>query len=167
MGIIMIFNRKSIIVLLILVGTFAIVGGVCAQDYNDNTVVKSSNIVKEAKTTGLKTAIVKIHNFKPGVSWGPKAVKLGNGDAIAGYVEYKGNSQFTKGTGVTSWFIGNGLNGDLEPHHTKLVQAKFYFKNNAGKFKTKVVKGNGGSHIRTGLISGYTPYQAVVWYQAK
>ena len=161
----MIFNKKSIIVLLILIGTFIIIGGVCAQESNDNTVVKSSNIVKEAKTTSLKTVKVKIYNFKPGVSWAPKAVKFKNGDAIAGYVEYKGNSQFSKGTGVTSWFIGTGINGDIEPHHTKLIKAKFYFKNNAGKVKTKTVKGNGGSHIRTGLISGYTPYQAVVWYQ--
>ena len=161
----MIFNKKSIFVFLILLATLVIIGGVCAQESSDNTVVKNSNIVKEAKTTSLKTVKVKMYNFKPGVYWAPRAVKLKNGDAIEGYVEYKGNSQFSKGTGVTSWFIGTGINGDIEPHHTKLIKAKFYFKNKAGKVKTKTVNGNGGGHIRTNLISGYTPYQAIVWYQ--
>lgn len=163
----MIFNKKSIIVLLIIVGTLAILGVACAHDFNDNAVVKDSKIVKEAKSTNIKTVKVKIYNFKPGVSWAPKAVKFKNGDAIAGYVEYKGNSQFSKGTGVTAWYIGSGVNGDIEPHHTKLVKAKFYFKSKDGKYKTKTVNGNGGGHIRTGLINGYTPYQAVVWYQTK
>ena len=98
--------------------------------------------------------------------WAPKAVKLKNGDAIAGYVTYTGNMQFDKGTGVTTWYVGNGMNGDIEPHHTKLVKAKFYFKNSKGKVKTKTVKGN-SAHISTSLIKGYTPYKAVVWYQTR
>ena len=148
-GGIMILNKKSIlIILLILVGVLLVVG--CA----------SAKSVSKEKTY---TKTVKIYNFPPGVSWGPRAVKLSNGDAIAGYVEYYGNMQFDRGTGVTSWYIGNGLNGDIEPHHTKLVKAKFFFKNKNGKVKTKTVKGTG--HIRTNLISGYTPYKAKVTYK--
>ena len=144
-------TRRHIIILLILIGAIFIVCAATAQGVS---------AAKTSKTT------VKIHNFKPGVLWAPKAVKLKNGDAIAGYVTYTGNMQFDKGTGVTTWFVGNGMNGDIEPHHTKLVKAKFYFKNSKGKVKTRTVKGN-GAHISTNLIKGYTPYKAVVWYQTK
>lgn len=142
-------NKKHIIILLILIAALLVICAASAQ---------SVHAAKTSKTT------VKIYNFKPGVSWAPKAVKLKNRDAIAGYVEYKGNMQFKKGTGVTSWYIGSGYNGDIEPHHTKLIKAKFYFKNSKGKVKTKTVNGN-GAHISTGLIKGYTPYKADVWYR--
>ena len=134
---------------MILIGALIIV---CAASAHDVSAAKTS------KTT------VKIHNFKPGVLWAPKAVKLKNGDVIAGYVEYNGNMQFDKGTGVTCWYVGSGYNGDIDPHHTKLVKAKFYFKNKNGKVKTKTVKKT-SAHISTKLIKGYTPYKAVVWYQ--
>ena len=159
----MILNKKNIIILLIVVGAFAIVGGVCAQENNDFGVLKTSNLLKKVSNKNVKTVTVKLNKFKPGEFWDSKAVKFKNGDAIAGYVEYKGNSMYCKGTGVTAWYPGNGGNGDINPHHTKLVKAKFYFKNSAGKVKTKTVKGNSG-HISTNLINGYTPYKAVVWY---
>ncbi|MEE1135043.1 MAG: hypothetical protein UHW60_09745 [Methanobrevibacter sp.] len=143
------FNKKHFIIFLILIGALIIV---CAASAHDVSAAKTS------KTT------VKIHNFKPGVLWAPKAVKLKNGDVIAGYVEYNGNMQFSKGTGVTCWYVGSGYNGDIDPHHTKLVKAKFYFKNKNGKVKTKTVKKT-SAHISTKLIKGYTPYKAVVWYQ--
>ncbi|WP_407414788.1 hypothetical protein [Methanobrevibacter sp.] len=144
-------NKKHLIILLIFIGALFIIASACAQ-------------ADSAAKTSTKQATVKIYNFKPGVLWGPKSLILKNGDAIAGYVEYKGNMQFDKGTGVTSWYIGNGVNGDIEPHHTKLVKVKFFFKNKKGNVKTKTVKGNGG-HIRTDLINGYTPYKATVWYK--
>lgn len=150
----MILNRKRIAIILILIASLIVVGAVCAEG------------ASAAKAT-TKKLDVKINNFKPGVLWAPKAVKLKNGDAIAGYVEYNGNMQFDKGTGVTAWYIGSGYNGDIEPHHTKLMKAKFFFKNKKGKVKTKTVKGNGGGHISTKLIKGYTPYKATVWYQTK
>lgn len=143
------FNKKHFIIFLILMGALIIV---CAASAHDVSAAKTS------KTT------VKIHNFKPGVLWAPKAVKLKNGDVIAGYVEYNGNMQFDKGTGVTCWYVGSGYDGDIDPHHTKMVKAKFYFKNKNGKVKTKTVKKT-SAHISTKLIKGYTPYKAVVWYQ--
>ena len=148
----MILNKKSIMIVLILICALFVIGAVSAQ---------GSSVSKTSKTT------VKIYNFKSGVLWGPKAIKLKNGDAIAGYVEYKGNMQFSKGTGVTSWYIGSGINGDLQPHHIKLVKAKFYFKDKKGKIKTKTVSSKGTAHLKTSLISGYTPYKADVWYKSK
>ena len=134
-------------------------------------IIRNCKVPYIIRTTSDNMAAIQgifneIYNFKPGVSWGPKAVKLRNGDAIAGYVEYKGNMQFSRGTGVTAWYIGSGVNGDLEPHHIKLIQAKFFFKNKNGKVIAKTVKGKGG-HIRTNLVSGYTPYKATVWYQTR
>ena len=155
----MIFNRKTIMICLILLCALFVVGAVCAQSDGFSL----ADFAK--KTSKTKTVTVKINNFKPGVLWAPKATKLKNGDAIAGYVEYKGNMQFNKGTGVTAWYLGNGLNGDIEPHHTKLIKVKFFFKNKKGKVKTKTVKGNGGGHISTKLIKGYTPYKAQVSYK--
>lgn len=145
------FNKRYLIILLIVLAAAVII---CAASAHDVSAAKTS------KTN------IKIHNFKPGVLWAPKAKILKNGDAIAGYVEYKGNMQFGKGTGVTTWFVGNGNNGDIEPHHTKLVKVKFFFKNNNGKVKTKTVKGN-SAHISTKLIKGYVPYKATVWYTTK
>ncbi len=146
------FDKKHLIVLLIFLGALLII---CAASAEGVSAAKTSKVT------------VKIHNFKPGVLWAPKATILKNRDAIAGYVEYKGNMQFDKGTGVTCWYIGTGLNGDLEPHFTKLVKVKFYFKNKDGKIKTKTVSSKGSSHIRTNLIKDYTPYKADVWYKTK
>jgi hypothetical protein len=142
-------NKKHIVIFLILLAALVVV---CAASAQDVSAAKSSKVN------------VKIYNFKPGVLWAPKATILKNGDAIAGYVEYNGNMQFDKGVGVTTWFVGNGMNGDIDPHFTKLVKVKFYFKNAKGKVKTKTVKGT-GAHISTKLIKGYTPYKATVWYQ--
>ena len=143
-------KREHIIILLILIGALIVVCAASAQGVS---------AAKTQKTT------IKIHNFKPGVLWAPKAKIFKNGDAIAGYVEYDGNMQFDRGTGVTSWYVGSGYNGDIEPHHTKLVKVKFFFKNKKGKVKTKTVKGTGG-HISTKLIKNYTPYKATVWYKS-
>jgi len=145
------FNKRYLIVLLILLAAAVII---CAASAHEASAAKTS------KTT------VKIHNFKPGALWAPKAKILKNGDAIAGYVEYRGNMQFGKGVGVTAWYVGNGYNGDIEPHHTKLVKVKFFFKNKNGKVITKTVKGS-SAHISTKLINGYTPYRATVWYTTR
>lgn len=143
------FNKKHAMILLIFICALLVMRVALAKD------------VDAAKT---KKVTVRIHDFKPGVLWAPKAVKLKNGDAIAGYVTYSGNMQFDRGTGVTAWYIGNGMNGDIEPHHTKIVKVKFYFKNVKKHVKTKTVKGN-SAHISTGLIKGYAPYKAKVWYR--
>jgi hypothetical protein len=142
-------SKKHVIIFLIVVAALV---AVCAASAEGVSAAKTS------KTT------VKIYNFPPGVLWAPKAVKLSNGDAIAGYVEYSGNMMFDKGTGVTAWYIGTGYDGDIDPHYTKLVKAKFFFKNKKGKVKTKTVSGK-GAHISTKLIKGYTPYKATVWYK--
>ena len=156
----MTFNQKHIIIL-ILVSTFFIVGSVCAQE----NFSKNTNFEKRLTFNKIHKINVKIHNFKSGELWAPKAFKLKNGDAIAGYVEYKKNSQFGRQTGVNAWYVGEG-NEDIDPHFTKLVKAKFYFKNKkTGKIITKTIKSKGSAHISTKLINGYTPYKATVWYK--
>lgn len=146
----MTLNKKHVLILMIIIGAALIICAASAQD------------VSAAKT---KKTTVKINNYKPGELWASKAKILKNGDAIAGYVLYKDNSQFAKGTGVNTWYYGNEYDADINPHHTKLVKAKFFFKDKKGKVKTKTVKGK-GAHIRTNLIKGYTPYKATVWYTA-
>lgn len=146
------FNKKYFMVLLIFIAALMVIVAVSAQ-------------ADSAAKVTTKKSTVKIYNFKPGVLWAPKALKLKNGDAIAGYVAYSDNSQFDRGTGVTAWYIGSGLDGDIEPHHTKFIKAKFFFKNKKGKTKTKTVKGS-GAHISTKLIKGYTPYKVTVWYKS-
>ena len=42
------FNRKIIVILLILIGTFIIIGGVCAQQSTDS-LSKSTNVAKKVK----------------------------------------------------------------------------------------------------------------------
>lgn len=154
-------SKKSIIIMLILISTIFIVGSVCAHDIS----AKNTDMIKKVNYNKIYKVKVKIHNFKSGELWAPKAVKLKNGDAIAGYVEYKKNSQFGRQTGVSVWYVGTG-NEDINPHFTKLVKAKFYFKNKkTGKVITKTVKSKGTSHISTKLINGYKPYKAYVWYK--
>ena len=147
----MIFNKKNITILLIFIAALFVIVAVSAE-------------ADSAAKAPTKKVNVKIHNFKPGVLWAPKAVMLKSGDVIAGYVSYNGNMMYDKGTGVTTWYVGSGLDSDMEPHHTKLVKVKFFFKNKKGKVKTKTVKGK-GAHISTKLIKGYTPYKATVWYK--
>ena len=143
------FNKKTIIILLVIIAALLIVGAAAAKG-----------------DTGSKTkkVTVQIHNANCDDPEDPY-VKFKNGDAVAGYVTYTGNMQFDKGTGVTAWYLGSGIDGDIEPHHTKFVKAKFFFKNKKGKVKTKTVKGT-GAHISTKLIKGYTPYKATVWYKS-
>ena len=154
-------KRHKIIIFLIVLSALFVIGSVCAQE----SISKPTDFSKKTNYNKVYKVKVKIYNFKSGELWAPKAVKLKNGDAIAGYVEYKKNSQFGKSTGVSAWYVGTG-NEDINPHFTKLVKATFYFKNKkTGKIIKKTVKSKGSSHIRTKLINGYTPYKAYVYYK--
>ena len=75
----MIFNRKNLIILLILLGAFLVIGGVCAQGDGFSLAGAAK------KVSPTKTVTVKIYNFKPGVLWAPKATKFKNGDAMITY----------------------------------------------------------------------------------
>jgi len=88
--------------------------------------------------------------------------KLKNGDYIDTVYETK-YRQYAPGVYVES----NG--GGLTPaKHTKLLKAKFYFKNkNTGKIITKTSKKVKYSSIVIKPIKGYVPYKATVWYKDK
>ncbi|MBR3140912.1 MAG: hypothetical protein IKF11_08630, partial [Methanobrevibacter sp.] len=67
--------------------------------------------------------------------------------------------------GVYVQLNGGGL---TDAKHTKLVKAKFYFKNKkTGKIITKTSKKVKYSTIKVKPIKGYTPYKATVWYKEK
>ena len=95
----MIFEKRNIIILLILIGTLAIVGGVYAQDSSDSNVLKTINIAKKVSNSNVKTVTVKINNFPSGVSWGPKATKLKNEELYLalGWLAREGKLTFTEG----------------------------------------------------------------------
>ena len=87
-------TKKLIISVVVLAISVAfILGAVCAFGISngDNFSKKTDN--------GLKIVTVKINNFEDGELWKNKAEKLDNGDAITGYVEYRDNAQYSKGTG--------------------------------------------------------------------
>ena len=107
------FNKRHLIVLLILLAAAVII---CAASAHEASAAKTSKIT------------VKIHNFKPGVLWATKARILKNGDAIAGYVEYKGNMQFSKGTGVTSKVKTKTVKGSSAHLSTKLIKGYTPYK---------------------------------------
>lgn len=91
-----------------------------------------------------------------------KSKKLKNGDYVDTVyeTEYK---QYYPGVYVS-------LNsGGLElPNHSKLIKAKFFFKNKkTGKVITKTSRKVSYQGISLDLISGYVPYKVTVWYKDK
>lgn len=103
-----------------------------------------------------------------------KTKKLRNGDAITTFVQKK-DAQFQKGVNTDSWCTGgdNSDNASPSAKYTKIIKAKFYFKNKkTGKIITKKSKGelkeyNGEVYRvlpRVDLIDGYTPIKTKIWY---
>ena len=86
--------------------------------------------------------------------------KLKNGDYIDTVYETE-YRQYYPGVYVES--TGGGL---TPAKHTKLIKAKFYFKNKAtGKVITKTSSKVKYSAIVVKPIKGYSPYKATVWYR--
>ena len=89
--------------------------------------------------------------------------KLSNGDRISTAYQSKLNRQYPPGVYVESYY--KGLDG---AKHTKLVKAKFFFKNKkTGKVITKTSTKVSYGSISIKPIKGYTPYKATVWYKDK
>ena len=86
--------------------------------------------------------------------------KLKNGDKISTVYETK-YRQYNPGVYVQGFYSGLDM-----PKHTKLIKAKFYFKNKkTGKIITKTSKKVSYSTIKVNPIKGYSPYKATVWYK--
>lgn len=86
--------------------------------------------------------------------------KLKNGDYIDTIYETE-YRQYNPGVYVQA--NGGGL---TDAKHTKLLKAKFYFKNkNTGKIITKTSKKVKYDGIVIKPIKGYVPYKATVWYK--
>lgn len=86
--------------------------------------------------------------------------KLKNGDRIYTMYETK-YRQYSPGV-----YVEARLSGLEDPQHTKLIKAKFYFKNKqTGKIITKTSNKVKYDTIKVKPIKGYSPYKAKVWYR--
>lgn len=86
--------------------------------------------------------------------------KLKNGDRIYTMYETK-YRQYSPGV-----YVEARLSGLEDPQHTKLIKAKFYFKNKqTGKIITKTSNKLKYDTIKVKPIKGYSPYKAKVWYR--
>ena len=103
-----------------------------------------------------------------------KSKKLKNGDILSTFQQKK-NALNKKGVYVDSWYSGgnNPTKSSPEPKYTKILNAKFYFKNTkTGKIITFKTKGEltliGGIYVhampRADLIKGYTPIKTKIGY---
>jgi hypothetical protein len=106
---------------------------------------------------GTHKVNVKFHKSESGAG----VKKLKNGDGL--YTIYSTKyGQYYPGAYVQGFSSGIEL-----PKHTKIIKAKFFFKNKkTGKVITKTSK-NGGYAINVNLVNGYLPYKATVWYKDK
>lgn len=88
--------------------------------------------------------------------------KLKNGDRL--YTVYSDRyAQYTPGV-----YVEARLSGLENPQHTKLVKAKFFFKNkNTGRVITKSSSKVRWDTIKVSPVSGYSPYKVKVWYRDK
>lgn len=86
--------------------------------------------------------------------------KLKNGDRIHTVyaAEYR---QYEPGV-----YVQSTSGGYDSPKHTKLIKAKFFFKNKkTGKIITKTSKKVKNNCIVIKPVKGYSPYKATVWYR--
>ena len=94
--------------------------------------------------------------------WEIKTKKLKNGDCLNTVYETKYRQYYP---GVYVEATGGGLS---YAKHTKLVKAKYYFKNTkTGKVITKTSSKVRADCIVVKPIKGYNPYKATVWYKDK
>lgn len=136
------------------------------RDHYGKTV-NSKIIVKKKLSSAKKTAYKKKSKYKSVIlrvvySNYYVTKKLKNKDVIStSYEKYSGRQAYP---GVHAHVDGGGL---VSAKHTKLVKCKVWFKNSYGdviiKSSNKVLYN--GAHIKIGLISGYTPYKAKIWYK--
>jgi hypothetical protein len=107
----------------------------------------------------VKSAFVKI---KKSNVFGNKRLKTR--DMAQTAYEWRKNRQFDPG--VYAWLTHP--NGGLEAAlHSKIVKAKFYFKDSYGKVVTKTSSYVAYDTIKVNDIHGFTPYKAKIWYRVK
>lgn len=89
--------------------------------------------------------------------------KLKNGDKLDTLYDTGEDSSYTGVSLMASY--GNNPAG---AHHTKLMKAKFFFKNKkTGKIITKTSKKVKDNIIKVKPVKGYTPFKVNVWYKDK
>lgn len=90
--------------------------------------------------------------------------KLKNGDKIISIYESKNGRQYPPGVYIHAIY----KNDLTSAKHTKVLTAKFFFKNKkTGKIITKTSSNVEYNGIVIDTIKGYSPYKATVWYKDK
>ena len=94
----------------------------------------------------------------------PKYIKLKTGQKLVGFYKTTSKGMYYKGV-----HIGTLLQpGQGDTSNTKLLKAKVFFKNKAGKTISKTytsVTSKGFNMKLIKWVSGYTPVKATVWYK--
>lgn len=88
--------------------------------------------------------------------------RLKNGDTVSTVYSTK-YGQYYPGV-----YVEARMGGQESCKHTKLIKAKFFFKNKkTGKVITKTSSKVKYASIKVNPVSGYSPYKAIVWYRDK
>ena len=155
------FNTKNL-----KVGTHKVYVFTKSNDYDlysaSKIIVKKSSTTTTAKKkTSSYSVTLALKNIAKST---PKYIKLKTGQKLVGF--YKSNNQGMYFKGV---HIGTLLQpGQGDTSNTKLLKAKVFFKNKAGKTISKTytsVTSKGFNMKLIKWVSGYTPVKATVWYK--
>lgn len=115
---------------------------------------------KKITVTVLKKGVQTVKVRVDGSSKEMPVVKLKNGDSLSTVYETQ-NKQYSAGVHLESFYKGAS-----PAKHTKLVKAKFYFKNKkTGETITKTSKEVNAGAISIPPVDGYTPFKVKVWYE--
>ncbi len=130
-----------------------------------NRIIAYNPVSKEKRKIPVVVLKKGIHRVNAAIVVSKTAIKskkLKNGD----YIDTVYETEYRQyDPGVYAQANGGGL---TNAKHTKLLKAKFYFKNKkTGKIITKTSKKVKYSTIKVKPIKGYTPYKATVWYKEK
>ena len=112
--------------------------------------------IKVNKKSNLPHVTVKLYP-----AWHDPVLKRVKGDVMCGVYETRSGMQLSKGAQVR---LMSSPGGSSNGKYIKLVKASFYFKSNNG-LKVVNVKASYKSVVKTGLVSGFTPVKAVVFYK--
>ncbi|MBR0472220.1 MAG: Ig-like domain repeat protein [Methanosphaera sp.] len=127
--------------------------------FKGNTNYKASSTTKTFTVTNYNTVELYTHLLTGPY---PEDSKRVGDDIFTAWYQLT-DRQNEKGVHI---FVEDYYANDMgDPPHNLIVDATFYFKNNAGKIITKKFETGNGGHMYHSLVSGYTPYKVVAEYR--
>ncbi|WP_323735872.1 hypothetical protein PXD04_08255 [Methanosphaera sp. ISO3-F5] len=127
--------------------------------FKGNTNYKASSITKTFTVTNYNTVELYTHLLTGPY---PEDSKRVGDDIFTAWYQLT-DRQNEKGVHI---FVEDCYASDMgDPPHNLIVDATFYFKNNAGKIITKKFETGTGGSMYHSLVSGYTPYKVVAEYR--